>query len=106
LSTLIAINATASAQQRRGGAAREEGPTYLDPKDAGPDYATQGEYLTDAGAKMKFGAQVVALGHGNFEVVILTGGLPGDGWDNHSRFVLSAHAEEGKPPRILPWNGF
>jgi len=104
---LIAIFAAAvGAQQRRGNAPREESPTFLDPKDAGPDYATQGEYLTDASAPKKFGVQVAALGHGRFMVVVLPGGLPGEGADVSSRVVLTAIAEEGKPAKILPWNGY
>src|SRR5579859_4380155 len=99
---LIAIlTATAGAQQQRQRSNPEDqAPTILDPKDAGPDYATQGEYLTDPSAQKKFGVQVAALGHGHFEVVILPGGLPGEGWDNADRIVLTAIAEEGKPPHI------
>jgi hypothetical protein len=107
---LIAIlSATVGAQQqqqRQRPAPDDQGPTVLDPKDAGPEYVTQGEYVTDASAQKKFGVQVAALGHGHFEVVVLPGGLPGDGWDATSRIVLTAVAEEGKPARILPWNGF
>jgi hypothetical protein len=59
------------------------GPAYTDPAQAGPDYAVQGEYvghLGEATALEKVGLQVVALGHGQFEARLYTGGLPGAGW--------------------------
>jgi 3-keto-disaccharide hydrolase len=105
--TITILTSLATAQQRQRPAPDDQGPTFLDPRDAGPDYVTQGEYLTDPSAQRKFGVQVAALGHGHFEVVVLPGGLPGDGWDASSqRIVLTALGEEGKPPRILPWNGY
>ncbi len=63
-----------------------EGPEIIDPAEAAkdPDFLVQGEYLGDGtwldGEQAKAGGQVIALGHGNFEVVLTKGGLPGDGW--------------------------
>ena len=54
--------------------------TFTDPAKAGPDYAVQGEYKND-----KFGAQVIALGGGKFELVLYTGSLPGDGWQRKDK---------------------
>jgi len=54
-----------------------------------PDFAIQGEYVTDATAAEQKSVQVVALGEGTFRVVIHNGGLPGAGWDR-------------KPPQVLP----
>ena len=66
----IAVRAPAQARQKK------EGPVHLDPKDAGPDYVVQGEYVGQT-AERKLGAQVIADGNGTFTVVILEGGLPG-----------------------------
>ena len=43
-------------------------PTFLEPADAGPDFAVQGEYVGEGCA-----AQVIALGEGKFHIV---GGNP------------------------------
>ena len=99
--TIVLTAACAQAQR----AARPEGPTYIDPKEAGPDFATQGEYATDKSAAHPYGVQVVALGDGKFEVVVLAGGLPGDGWDTKSRVELKA-ARKGDAADIKPDKGF
>lgn len=45
---------------------------FTNPADAGPDFATQGEYLGENTA-----AQIIALGDGKFRLVSFEGGLPG-----------------------------
>lgn len=77
-----------------------EGPVVvaIEADAAGPDYKVQGEYVgaysTDE--KQKIGAQVVALGFGNFRLVLLNGGLPGDGWDGKAPVELEGKTDAGK----------
>ena len=73
-----------------------------------PDFRVQGEYASDA-----MGAQVVALGAGKFDVYILTGGLPGAGWEpGKDRIKLSIQIDGNEVQRLdsisgitLKWNG-
>ncbi|HEY8750981.1 MAG TPA: DUF1080 domain-containing protein [Tepidisphaeraceae bacterium] len=84
---------------------KSEGPTFLDPKEAGPDFVIQGEYATEATAAHKLGVQIAALGDGKFQVVVLPGGLPGDGWDGKGRVELNA-ARDGATAKIPAANGY
>lgn len=46
----------------------------------------QGEYAGTLSNGFAPAAQVIALGHGKFEGLLLAGGLPGAGWDEKMRF--------------------
>ena len=62
--------------------AAEQKKTWIDPVVAekeDPDFSVQGEYLSSEGEI--YGAQVVALGGGKFDAYLLSGGLPGKGWN-------------------------
>ncbi len=59
-----------------------------DPKEVDADFAVQGEYIGEL-EKKKLGAQIVALGNGSFDLRLLTGGLPGEGWDNKTQQKLT-----------------
>jgi hypothetical protein len=77
-----------------------------------PDYLVQGEYVGTGNwqgeSSVKVGAQVIALGNGEFHVVLTNGGLPGDGWKRgeprwmlngkrcEKQIVLSADKLSGK----------
>ena len=72
-------------------APKSEHKTWTDPESAlhdDPDFAIQGEYRS-AEAGMAMGAQVVVIGSGRFDVYVLNGGLPGQGWEpGMSRIML------------------
>jgi len=86
---LCALPASALAQE------------IIDPAEAvsDPDFAVQGEYLGNGvlpdGGKGPIGAQVIALGDAQFDVVLYKGGLPGDGWQRgDERFFLKGKRED------------
>jgi hypothetical protein len=67
--------------------AREAAFAALEPKEAGPDFAVQGEYVgTTKDTTQTWASQISSLGRGNFRIVVLRGGLPGAGWDGKTKF--------------------
>lgn len=84
------------------GSVSAAGPEVFDLEEAkaDPDFTLQGEYLGEGilpcGNKGKIGAQVIALGDGKFEVYVLVGGLPGDGWKREDPRVRAEARREGE----------
>jgi 3-keto-disaccharide hydrolase len=75
---------------------KKQNPKYADPaKVDDPDVKIQGEYVGGVGTAA-LGAQVVALGGGQFDVRVLEGGLPGAGWDGKTQRKASAKTENGR----------
>jgi len=68
-----------------------EPPVYLTVETAGPDFPLQGEYANE-----KFGADIIALGDGNFRMVLHKGGLPGSGWDGSPKIEVEAKRDGDK----------
>ena len=92
----IGLVAGAQSQEKKE---RKKPPVYTSAKEAGPDFAIQGEYVGDVQHGDKsytYGAQVIALGNGKFRVKFLKGGLPGDGWDGIADLATDAVTKDGK----------
>ncbi len=93
LACLAALGLLAGASADAGKAGKI---VATDAEKAGPDFAVQGEYVGEIGGGDKIGGQLVALGDGKFDVVVLPGGLPGDGWDENTRITGTAVTKDGK----------
>ena len=67
------------------------GDAFIEPADAGPDFAVQGEYVGDGCA-----AQVIALGDGKFHIVGWSKGLPGTSADVEKKAEVDAQRDGDK----------
>src|SRR5581483_3678820 len=83
------------AQQKGDAKPAEQKPAaakpsaFNDPKEAGLDYALQGEYAGQVSyekGQANVGFQVIAQGNGEFRGVFYYGGLPGAGWDKKIKY--------------------
>ena len=86
------------------GALTAAGPNqaYLDPAEAGIDYAIQGEYTAE-----NAGAQVIALGDGKFHIVGWANGLPGAVENAEKKGEVDAQMDNGKVTfQFEEWKGF
>ena len=73
-------------------------PAIINPKEAGDDYALQGEYtgtFKTPDGEISIGAQVIALGNGKFQSVGYHGGLPGAGWDGEKVVRYDGELKDG-----------
>ena len=91
----IGFQASAFSQEKK----QKRPPAFTNAKEAGPDFAIQGEYVGEVqhgDQVIPFAAQVIAQGHGKFRIKFLKGGLPGDGWDGSTLYFADAATKEGK----------
>lgn len=77
-------------------AADKTTPVWTDPQDPTLpiDFKIQGEYVGQIEGGGVLGCQVIALGHGAFQAVLLPGGLAGDGWDGQNKILMDGRLED------------
>lgn len=77
-----------------------------DPKAGGFDYEVQGEYLGKIESEgLSVGAQVIALGNNEFQVVGYVGGLPGEGWSRGDDIHSAVGKRDGDSVVVMPSDG-
>lgn len=78
-------------QDKKGQPKKKDRIAIAEPTDAAkdPDFGIQGEYVGKI-AGNRAAVQVVARGNGEFDVKILPGGVPGDGWDGKTSAKATA----------------
>ena len=77
-------------------AADDAKAVWTDPQDpALPiEFKIQGEYAGQIEGGGALGCQVIALGPGAFQAVLLPGGLPGEGWDGQHKILMDGRLED------------
>ncbi len=104
LAALIVLPTASLSQEKKDPPKKAPPAVFTNAADAGPDFFVQGEYEGKL-ADSKVGAQVVALGDGKFDVYLLTGGLPGAGWNANDKTKVGAETKDGKVVLTDPWSG-
>lgn len=90
--------------------AADGGSAITDPKEAGPDFGIQGEYLGNFdlgdGIEQKFGLQVISLGDGRYRGVAYFGGLPGAGWDRFTKLQTESETTDDGTVKLVANEGY
>lgn len=97
---LVGVFLGTAVSQEKDKPKKKPNPASTSEKEAGPDFALQGEYVGSVtlpnGDKHNVGAQVIAQGDGKFRIKFHLGGLPGAGWDGKILRFADAETKEGK----------
>jgi len=92
----LAFVVVAVAGSPEQSAADKSTAVWTDPQDPTLpiEFKIQGEYAGQIEGGAALGCQVIALGPGAFQAVLLPGGLPGDGWDGQNKILMDGRLED------------
>jgi hypothetical protein len=85
---LSAVTCQAQDEKKKSSAPKKIVWTDVNDSTLPADFNFQGEYVGSIDGGDKLGGQVIALDNGQFQAVILPGGLPGQGWDGKNKILL------------------
>lgn len=94
LAFLVSLSIPAALGQK--GEKKKEVWTDVNDPTLPVDFVYQGEFATRSTSGDKLGCQVIALGKGVLQAVVLPGGLPGAGWDGKNKILMAGKIEGGK----------
>ncbi len=95
LALLLGLGRHASTGQEKKAGDKKVWTDVTDPS-LPADFKFQGEYVGETKEGTKLGCQVIALANGQFQAVLLTGGLPGAGWDGKNKSLMAGKLVDGK----------
>jgi hypothetical protein len=101
LGLLVAVSSSVAA----AAAGNDEKPVFTDPATANEDYAVQGEYWAENSPLGPIGAQIIALGQGQFDGNFYIGGLPGKGWERDDEVLEGRGSRDGDIVTIVRKDG-